>query len=83
MLKESKRTPTESSFIMETFVAFLIWIAFATGFAAVARFYVVKWAERRGWTALTMPMAYHIWLILLYLVVVQLAWVLLYVTIIT
>lgn len=67
---------------METVIAVVVWIVFATVTAVVARWLAVKWAERQGWSALTMPMVYHVSLIVVYLVVVQLAWVLLYATII-
>lgn len=60
-------------------VASLIWIVFATVFGVVTRNVAVRWAQRRGWTAISMPMSYHVILITVYLVVVQAAWILLYV----
>lgn len=63
---------------MELLLAILIWIVFATLTAIWARVAVVKWAEKRGWSALSMPMVYHVWLIVVYLVLVQIAWIVLY-----
>lgn len=63
---------------METILAFAIWIIFATLTAVVGRFLAVKWAERKGWSALTMPLSYHVWFIIIYLVIVQVAWIILY-----
>ncbi len=67
---------------MEMIFAIGVWIAFATVTAIAARWFAVKWAEKRGWSALTMPMVYHVFLIVSYLVLVQVAWVILYATII-
>lgn len=63
---------------METIVAFSLWIIFATLTAIAGRFLAVKWAERKGWSALTMPLSYHIWFVVTYLIVVQIVWILLY-----
>jgi len=55
-----------------------IWIIFAVVVAIVARWSAVKYAERRGWSALTMPMSYHVWFVGIYLFVIQLTWMVLY-----
>ena len=68
--------------MVEMIIAIHLWIAFATLAAIVGRYLAVKWAEKRGYTALTMPMSYHAILIIVYLVIVQSGWILLYVTLI-
>jgi hypothetical protein len=56
------------------------WILFAILVAILARFLAVKYAESRGWSALTMPMSYHVWFVTIYLAVIQFTWVGLYFT---
>jgi hypothetical protein len=54
------------------------WIVFAVVVAIAARWGAVKYAEHRGWSALTMPMSYHVWFVTIYLFIIQMTWVLLY-----
>jgi hypothetical protein len=54
------------------------WLVFSILAAVVARIGAVKFAEKRGWTALTMPMSYHVWLITAYLVLVYGGWIVLH-----
>jgi len=58
------------------------WIVFAILSAILARFLAVKYAERRGWSALTMPMSYHVWFVGIYLFVIQATWIVLYYTLV-
>jgi hypothetical protein len=55
---------------MVALFAILGWLAFSTLAAVVARVVAVKFAERRGYSALTMPMSYHVTFIIIYLVLV-------------
>lgn len=54
------------------------WILFAIVLAILARTVAVKYAERKGWSALTMPMSYHVWFVGVYLFIIQLTWIILY-----
>lgn len=65
---------------MMVLVVGISWILFAIVVAVVARQVAVKYAERKGWSALTMPMSYHVWFVGIYLAVIQLTWVFLYYT---
>ena len=59
-------------------IAALAWIAISALLGIVARTLAVKWAERNGYSALTMPMKYHVWFISIYLVIVQALWIVMY-----
>ena len=63
---------------MELLLAIILWIVFAVITAVAGRIIAVRWAKKRGWSALTMPMIYHVSLITVYLVIVQIAWIALY-----
>lgn len=65
---------------MEMAVAIGAWLAFAVLAAITARFIAVKVAERKGWTAISMPRIYFAWFIGIYLLAVQGAWLILYFT---
>lgn len=54
------------------------WIVFAIVVAILARYAAVKYAEHKGWSALTMPMSYHVWFVGIYLFVIQATWMALY-----
>lgn len=56
------------------------WILFAIVIAILARQVAVKYAEHKGYSALTMPMSYHIWFVSIYLLIIQMTWVFLYYT---
>jgi hypothetical protein len=56
------------------------WLIFCIILAVIMRVLAVKYAERRGWSALTMPMSYHIWFITIYLVITQVLPAILYIT---
>jgi hypothetical protein len=56
------------------FVVAAIWIGFLVLLAVIGRVITVKWAEKRGWSALTMPMVYHVWFITAYLTIVVGSW---------
>jgi hypothetical protein len=51
-----------------------IWVGFLALTAIIARTLAVKWAQHRGWSALTMPMVYHVTFITAYLVIVAVTW---------
>lgn len=65
---------------MTLIICIALWVAFATGVGIAARNLAVKWAEHKGWSALTMPMKYHAYFIFSYLVIVQAVWLALYLT---
>jgi hypothetical protein len=55
---------------MAALIVGIVWVAISVVIAILARFGVVRFAKHRGWTAITMPMSYHIWVISIYLVLV-------------
>lgn len=57
-----------------------VWIVFAMVVAVLARWAAVKYAEHKGFSALTMPMSYHVWFVSTYLVIIQVTWIILYFT---
>lgn len=65
---------------MEMAVAIGAWLAFAILAGILARFIAVKVAERKGWTAVTMPTVYYLWFLGSYVLAVQGAWLVLYYT---
>jgi len=59
-------------------VATAVWLVFSIVSGIVARQVAVKWAEKRGYTSLTMPTKYYLWFISVHGVVNVLAWISLY-----
>jgi hypothetical protein len=59
-------------------LAAALCLAFSIVSGIVARQIAVKWAEKRGHTALTMPMNYYLWFITIHGVVNIIAWIVLY-----
>ncbi len=55
---------------MVIFVVGAVWLVCCTIAAVLARWSAVKVAEKNGYSALTMPMKYHVILIMLYLALV-------------
>lgn len=60
-----------------------IWLAFSIVSGIVARQIAVKWAEKRGHSALTMPTVYYLWFVSLHGVINVLVWIGLYYWIVT
>jgi hypothetical protein len=63
---------------MEMAIAIGAWLAFAILAGITARAIAVKVAERKGWTAITMPTVYYLWFLGSYVIVVQGAWLIIY-----
>ncbi len=65
---------------MEMAVAIGAWLAFAVLAGITARYIAVKIAERKGWTAVSMPTVYYLWFLGIFVLVVQGAWLVIYYT---
>lgn len=65
---------------MEMAVAIGAWLAFAVLAGIAARYIAVKIAERKGWTAVSMPTVYYLWFLGIFVLVVQGAWLVIYYT---
>jgi hypothetical protein len=66
---------------MMALLAVVGWILFSVFAAVIARVLAVKFAEKRGYSALTMPMSYHVGFITIYLILVYSTWLAIHFTV--